>query len=138
MKALIASILMIATANGVTLSDEQEARAQALMREIRCVACENEPISQSASDIATNMRTRVRTMISEGASDAQVREWFAGRYGEFVLFRPDVKGPADWLLWGGPFVLLAIGAAGAFLIARRPTAQGDPVSPVAPEDLHGE
>jgi cytochrome c-type biogenesis protein CcmH len=30
------------------------------------------------------------------------------RYGDFVLYRPPVK-PITWLLWIGPFVILAIG-----------------------------
>lgn len=133
MKAIIASLLISVMANGVTLTDEEEARAQALMREIRCVACENEPISQSASDIATNMRDRVRSMIADGASDAEVRAWFADRYGEFVLFRPDSQGPAGWVLWGTPFLLLAAGGAAALMIARSRAAGAATVEPVAPE-----
>lgn len=138
MKALIASLFLALMADGVTLTDQEEARAQALMREIRCVACENEPISQSASDIATNMRERVRRMVADGASDAEVRAWFAERYGEFVLFRPEVKGPADWLLWGAPFALLVTGGLAAFLIARARSTQGEPVEPVEPEALQDE
>jgi len=95
-----------------------EARAQALMREIRCVACENEPISQSASDIAEDMRARVRALIADGKSDAEVRGWFSERYGDFVLFRPKAKGFGGMLLWGLPFVLL-IGVGGAIALSRR-------------------
>ena len=83
------------------------------MEEIRCVACENEPISQSNADIASDMRARVREMVGEGASDAEIRAWFAERYGEFVLFRPTTRGASGVLLWGMPFGLLVIG--GVFL-----------------------
>ena len=88
----------------------QEKRARALMEEIRCVACENEPISQSNSKIAENMRARVREMISNGDSDADVRSWFAERYGEFVLFRPSTQGTSGRVLWSVPFGLLIVGA----------------------------
>ncbi len=116
------------------LTVEQEARAQDLMREIRCAACENEPISQSAAEIAGNMRERVRVLVAEGASDEEVRDWFAARYGEFVLFRPEAGGPGGWLLWGGPFGLLLIGAAVVWTLARRRKASGM-VEAVPPEDL---
>lgn len=89
-----------------------ESRAQGLMREIRCVACENEPVSQSAAPIAEDMRARIREMIEQGASDDEVRAWFRARYGAHALFRP----PANhfgWLLWGAPFVLLGVGVAAA-------------------------
>ena len=89
------------------------------MREIRCVACENEPISNSGSDIAADMRERVRAMVSEGKSNEEIRAWFSERYGEFVLFRPSADGPGGWLLWGTPFVLLIAGGALVFAIRRR-------------------
>ncbi len=126
MKAMLASIL-IAFAAGAPLDDpDQELRAQALMREVRCVACENEPVSQSSAPIAEDMRTRIREMVAEGATDAEIRDWFVSRYGEFVLFRPPARDPASWLLWGLPFILLAAGASIGIVFAanaKRKTGQ---------------
>lgn len=134
-KALFLSLLVLAQSGAVELSETEEARAQALMREIRCVACENEPISQSASDIAENMRVRVRTMVAEGASDQEVRDWFEGRYGEFVLFRPKASGPIDYLLWSSPFILLLAGGILGYGLFRRRQASPVEIEPIAPEDL---
>ena len=111
-----------------------EARAKSLMEEIRCVACENEPISQSGADIAGDMRARVREMIGDGASDDDVRDWFAGRYGEFVLFRPSTTGTSGLLLWGLPFGLLLLGACGLWLAHRR-RASDVSIEPVSPESF---
>lgn len=117
MKALFASVL-IAFAAGAPLEDPaQEMRAQALMREVRCVACENEPVSQSSAPIAEDMRARIREMVAEGASDAEIRDWFVSRYGEFVLFRPPARDLASWLLWGFPFILLGAGAVIGVVLA---------------------
>lgn len=117
MKALFASVL-IAFAAGAPLEDPaQEMRAQALMREVRCVACENEPVSQSSAPIAEDMRARIREMVAEGATDAEIRDWFVSRYGEFVLFRPPARDLASWLLWGFPFILLGAGAVIGVVLA---------------------
>lgn len=125
--------MLQATAEDVSLDNaEQEARAQALMRELRCVACENEPVSQSAAPIAEDMRARVRVMIEEGASDEEVRGWFEGRYGEFVLFRPKTDGVSGWLLWGLPFVLLL---SGGIIGARIAMTRRDAAEAVQPEDV---
>ena len=119
MKALMLS-LVIAMMADVPLQDPaEEARAQALMRELRCVACENEPVSQSSAPIAEDMRARVREMIMEGSSDQDVRDWFESRYGEFVLFRPKGRGFGGTILWAGPFLLLVAGAAIGILTTRR-------------------
>ena len=129
MKIILAALSVILAASGPLSDPDEEARAQDLMREIRCVACENEPISQSAAPIAEDMRARVRVMIEDGASDEEVRGWFEDRYGEFVLFRPKADGVAGWLLWGGPFLLLLFGAFIGIAIARSRRAQVDPVEP---------
>lgn len=132
MKLLLAAALIAVLAEAPLADPAEEARAQALMREIRCVACENEPVSQSAAPIAGDMRVQIREMIAEGASDAEVRNWFVSRYGEFVLFRPPAKGPAGWLLWGLPFVLLVAGGALGVLLARK----GRKATPeIEPEDV---
>ena len=126
MRTLLFLLLPILMAFGAPLEDaDQEQRARALMNEIRCVACENEPISQSNADIAEDMRDRVREMIGAGASDAEVRAWFADRYGEFVLFRPSAKGASGMILWGIPFGLLLIGAISLALAQQRKGAAAD-------------
>ena len=115
---MIEALILAAALSDAPLKDvDMEARAQVLMREIRCVSCENEPISQSASEIAGDMRHLVRTQIQEGATDEQVRTYFAERYGDFVLFRPKASGGGAFL-WAFPFALLLWGA-GALLIAIR-------------------
>ena len=78
------------------------------------------------------MRARVRVMIEDGASDEDVRGWFEDWYGEFVLFRPKADGVTGWLLWGGPFLLLLVGALIGIRIAR---ARKAPAEPVAPEEV---
>ncbi len=114
---MIAALLMaFQLAVDAPLPNEgQEARAQALMREIRCVVCENEPVSQSTADIAVDMRRKIREQIAEGKSNVEIRGYFTERYGGYVSFRPPAEG-LGLLLWVFPFVLL-IGAGG--LIALR-------------------
>jgi cytochrome c-type biogenesis protein CcmH len=86
-------------------SPRLEARAQDLMREIRCVVCENEPVSQSTADIAIDMRRLIRRQVSEGKTDDQVRHYFTDKYGNYVSFRPPTEG-LGILLWIFPFALL--------------------------------
>ncbi len=125
MKILLASLLMAAAVETPLENPAEEARARALMREIRCVACENEPVSQSAAPIATDMRIRIREMVAEGSSNQEVRDWFVSRYGDFVLFRPQVRHATDWLLWTLPFLLLGAGGLLGWAIASRTARQDE-------------
>jgi len=44
------------------------------------------------------------------------------RYGDFVLYRPPLR-PSTALLWGGPFVLLAVGIVVFLRVTRRQGAR---------------
>lgn len=110
-----------------------EARAQSLAREIRCVVCENEPVALSSAEIAVDMRKAIRERIAAGDSDAQVRRFFAERYGEFVLLRPRI-GMDTFALWGAPLALLLIGGLGLYVASRR--GQAAPIEAPSIDDAH--
>lgn len=95
-----------------------EARAQALMRELRCVVCQGQSIGDSNAELAADMRRLVRERVAAGEGDAAVREWFRARYGDFVLLDPPFT-VATWALWLAPPAVLAIGTAGVLLWLRR-------------------
>ncbi len=118
-----------AAAAAAVLGDPaQEARAQALEQEIRCVQCQNEPIAQSTADIAADMRTLVRERIAAGDSDADIRSYFRERYGDFVLFRPPFDA-RTWLLWAAPALLVGAGLAALLSTRRRRAAGKQDLSP---------
>ena len=95
-----------------------EQRLISISEEMRCLVCQNESLAGSRSDLANDLRREIRILIKEGKSDDQIRSFMVERYGDFVLYRPPVK-PVTWLLWIGPFVILAIGIAGLLTYLRR-------------------
>lgn len=96
----------------------QEARARALFKQLRCLVCQNESIDDSEADLARDLRKIVREKIVAGDSDQQILKFLTARYGDFVLLKPPVE-PRTWVLWFGPFALLAMGAAGLYVMRRR-------------------
>lgn len=109
-------------------SPAQEARAQALFDDIRCVVCQHEAIADSPAGIAADMRRLVRDEIAAGRTDAQIRADLIARYGDYVLFRPPFR-PGTLLLWLGPLALLLAVGAGLFAAARRRPPEPTPLSP---------
>jgi cytochrome c-type biogenesis protein CcmH len=106
----------------------QEARAQRLFDDIRCVVCQHEAIADSPAGIAADMRGLVREQIAAGRSNEAIRDDLVRRYGDFVLFTPPLR-LGTWLLWFGPFaVVLAVGAA-LLAFTRRRKAEVAPLSP---------
>ena len=93
----------------------QEARAQALMAELRCLVCQGQSIADSDAELAGDMRDLVRRRIAAGEKPSQIRGWLVQRYGSWVSYRPTDE-PAAWPLWLAPIVLLGLGA---FLLRKR-------------------
>jgi cytochrome c-type biogenesis protein CcmH len=87
----------------------QEAKAEALMEELRCLVCQGQSIADSDAELAGDMRHLVRTRIAAGESPAAVRAWLVERYGNWISYRPPTQ-PIGWPLWGAPIVLLLLGA----------------------------
>ena len=94
---------------------KQEARAQALMAELRCVVCQAQSISDSDAELAGDMRELVRRRIAAGERPAEIRAWLIQRYGSWVTYRPTAE-PAAWPLWLAPLALLLVAA---LLVRRR-------------------
>jgi cytochrome c-type biogenesis protein CcmH len=86
----------------------QEARAQALMQELRCLVCQGQSIADSDAELAGDMRDLVRRRIAAGESPDQIRSWLIERYGSWVSYKPTAE-PATWPLWLAPLLLLGLG-----------------------------
>lgn len=106
----------------------QEARAQALFDDIRCVVCQHEAIADSPAAIAADLRGLVREEVGAGLSDAEIKAGLVRRYGDFVLFTPPVRA-GTWFLWFGPFVALLAVGAGMLVMTRRRGVDAVPLSP---------
>ncbi|WP_367889731.1 cytochrome c-type biogenesis protein CcmH [Burkholderia sp. S171] len=84
------------------------ARIRGLESNFRCLVCQNETIADSTADLAADLRLIIHEQVQQGATDAQIRDYMVTRYGDFVLYDPPFK-TLTWVLWLGPFVLLALG-----------------------------
>jgi cytochrome c-type biogenesis protein CcmH len=135
--ALLAALLLAAPALAV-LPDEilddpaLEARARTISQELRCVVCQNQSIDVSDAPLARDLRIVVREQLRMGRSDAETMDYVVARYGNFVLLKPPV-GPATWLLWAGPFLMLLIGGA-ALIFWRRRAAPALADAPLSAEE----
>ena len=94
---------------------KQEARAQALMEEIRCLVCQGQSIADSDAELAGDMRDLVRRRIAAGEKPAAIRAWLVQRYGSWISYKPTAE-PAAWPLWLAPLALLLVGAV---LVGKR-------------------
>jgi cytochrome c-type biogenesis protein CcmH len=95
-----------------------EQRLNKLSQELRCLVCQNETLADSRADLAEDLRDEIREQMKAGKSDKEIIAFLTERYGQFILYRPQVT-PTTYLLWFGPFVLLLIGLFVLFAYIRQ-------------------
>ena len=86
----------------------EEARAQGLMKQLRCLVCQNQSIVDSDAGLAKDLRIIVRERITAGDNDEQVLSYMTNRYGDWVLLKPPFDG-GTIILWLSPLLLLIVG-----------------------------
>jgi cytochrome c-type biogenesis protein CcmH len=133
-KLFIAALLAVAVfgayaKEAVPASEDPvlDARMQAIAVELRCLVCQNQTIADSNADLAVDLRNQVKQMLREGKNEREIIDYMTARYGDFVLYRPPVKG-TTMLLWFGPAIALLAGVATLVLVLRRRSQR-------APEDF---
>ena len=110
-----------------------EAKVMHIAEGLRCLVCQNETIAASHADLAVDLRKQIRLKLQQGQSEAQIVDFMVQRYGDFVLYKPPLK-RSTWLLWGGPFVLLAVALAVLALNIRRRRAAAS-AAPLRADEL---
>ena len=88
-------------------NDELRERYNSLIDELRCPQCLNTNLAGSDSMIASDLRREVHRLLLEGKTDDEVLGFMHERYGDFILYDPQVK-PGTWLLWFGPLLLFIV------------------------------
>ena len=76
---------------------------------------------RSLPDGPKPLRREVHRLVLEGKSDAEVLAFMHQRYGDFILYDPQIK-PGTWLLWFGPLALFLVALYVVFRIStgRKP------------------
>lgn len=108
---------------------KQEARAEAMGSQLRCLVCQNESIEDSGAGLARDLRKVVREHVAKGETDKQIMDWMVDRYGNFIRLSPPLS-VGTLLLWSMPVLALLLGLATAFFAYRRRAA-----APAAPPPL---
>lgn len=99
-------------------NEVEELRFHSLLNELRCPKCQNQSLADSDAPIAYDLRGKVYELLQDGKSDQEIRDYLINRYGEFITYRPALKG-SNWLLWLGPAFLLLFSLFMAFRVVSR-------------------
>lgn len=107
----------------LTMSEDHlQAKLKEVSKTLRCAVCQSESVWESNATLAIQMRDIIRERLIAGETPDEIRAYFVSRYGDYIVFKPRFRG-LNLLLWGGPFILLAIGAVILYHTLRKWSAR---------------
>jgi cytochrome c-type biogenesis protein CcmH len=88
-----------------------EERARNIASTVGCPTCAGQSVADSDATASRGIRTFIDERIAEGATDDEIRDELAARFGEDVLLEPSGSGVAA-LVWILPVAVLVVAMAG--------------------------
>ncbi len=124
--ALVLTLVMASLGVAVVSADENDAdalyaRQSRIANQLDCPVCQGQSVKESNAPLAQQMRAIINEKIGDGATDEEIFDFFAARYGVGILRDPPKQGLALGV-WLGPIIAAAAGvlAVGVVLLRRRP------------------
>lgn len=110
---MLISSLTLAYPDGAStsISEVQEQRYKTMLSELRCLVCQNQSLADSNAPLAQDLKKEVYDQIKSGKTDEEIKTYLVSRYGEYILFKPNLT-KTTFVLWLGPVIFLV----GAFVI----------------------
>jgi cytochrome c-type biogenesis protein CcmH len=129
--AVVVAALIIGGAGRSHPNRSPAARAHDIAAVLRCPVCQGLSVADSPSPTAKAIYDDIRHRVDAGESDASIKAYFVGVYGQWILLQPETSGVGA-LVWILPVTALLLGVGGLALAFRRWRRQ--PVLAASDED----
>ena len=112
MKILKIFILLFLVTNFSELrSDEiNDVLKNKILKNIRCLICQGQSVYDSESEFASSIKLIVDRKINEGLKEKQIYQFLREKYGDWVIFDPQLN-KNTYVLWLLPLLLFLLGGA---------------------------
>ena len=112
MKILKIFILLFLVTNFSELrSDEiNDVLKNKILKNIRCLICQGQSVYDSESEFASSIKLIVDRKINEGLKEKQIYQFLRGKYGDWIIYDPQIN-KNTYILWSFPLLLFFFGGA---------------------------
>ena len=79
-----------------------------ISKNLRCLICQGQSVYDSQSDFAISMKLLIKNKIKEGKSEEQIYDLLKNKYGEWIVYDPEIN-KKTLILWIFPLILFIFG-----------------------------
>ena len=110
--------LLIISLFVITISYSDESKTYKILKNLRCLVCQGQTISDSNSDFAQTIKLVVKDLIDEGKTEDEIYEFMSDKYGDWIVFKPQFN-TQNSLLWILPYIALIFGGFFIFSFLKK-------------------
>tara|TARA_B100000401_G_scaffold405528_1_gene320427 strand:+ start:96 stop:464 length:369 start_codon:yes stop_codon:yes gene_type:complete len=102
----------------ITISYSDESKTYKILKNLRCLVCQGQTISDSNSDFALTIKEVVTDKVNEGLSEKEIYYFLSDKYGDWILFNTPLK-KNSYFLWFMPYVLFILGGVILYIMVKK-------------------
>ena len=87
-------------------------------KNLRCLVCQGQSIADSNSDFAQTIKLVVKDLINDGKTEEEIYSFLAEKYGEWIVFKPQLN-KHNFMLWFLPYLVLIFGGLIIFFLLKK-------------------
>lgn len=93
-----------------SLNAQEDSLQSKITKNLRCLICQGQSVYDSDSEFANSIKVLVERKLNEGLSKKQIYEFFKEKYGEWILYDPELN-KNTYILWLLPILIFLVGGA---------------------------
>jgi len=109
LKILLISFLLLGTTQ-LKSDEKNDEFKNKILKNIRCLICQGQSVYDSESDFASSIKLIVDKKIKEESSEEQIYEFLREKYGNWIVYDPELN-KSTYILWLLPLLLFLLGGA---------------------------
>lgn len=106
-------VLFFSNSSSKEIIDENK-----IHKNLRCLVCQGQSISDSNSDFAVTLKLVVKDLIKQGKTEKEIYDFLSEKYGDWILYKPKLNS-GNFLLWFLPYLILLLGGLIILYIIRK-------------------
>ena len=101
-------LFLIVSFSGLKSAEANDVLKNKILKNIRCLICQGQSVYDSESEFASSIKLIVDRKINEGLKEKQIYQFLREKYGDWIVFDPQLN-KKTYVLWLLPLLLFLLG-----------------------------
>ena len=103
-------LFLVTSFSGLKFAEASDVLKNKILKNVRCLICQGQSVYDSESEFASSIKLIVDRKINEGLKEKQIYQFLREKYGDWVIFDPQLN-KNTYVLWLLPLLLFLFGGA---------------------------